>query len=61
MKKLVAYFSAEGNTRILAEKIADVSGSDIFEIVPEVPYTAKDINWKNPLARCNREKAGRKE
>lgn len=61
MKKLVAYFSAEGNTRILAEKIADVSGSDIFEIVPEVPYTAKDVNWKNPLARCNREKAGRKD
>ena len=25
------------------------------------PYTTADIQWTNPLARCNREKIGRKD
>ena len=31
-------------------------GADVFEIRPEKPYTKADLNWKNPLARCNRNK-----
>ncbi len=58
---LTVYFSAEGNTAKLAQLIAETAGSEIFEIKPETPYTAADINWKNPLARCNREKIGRKD
>lgn len=58
MKSLVAYFSAKGTTAKVAERLAAASGADLFEIKPMVPYTAKDINWKNPLARCNREKVG---
>ncbi|MBQ1466641.1 MAG: flavodoxin, partial [Eubacteriaceae bacterium] len=61
MKKLVAYFSAEGTTAGLAKALAEKLGADLFEIVPEVPYTAADIKWTNPLARCNREKAGKKD
>ena len=61
MKKLVAYFSAEGTTAVLAKALAEKLGADLFEIVPEVPYTAADIKWTNPLARCNREKAGKKD
>ena len=33
----------------------------MFEIVPEKPYTEADLKWTNPLARCNREKIGKKD
>ena len=61
MKTLVTYFSAEGNTARAGNELAEHLGADIFEIVPEVPYTAADIKWTNPLARCNKEKFGRKD
>ena len=60
-KKLVVYFSASGITKKLAEKIAQVADADIFEIVPENPYTEADLKWTNPLARCNKEKIGKKD
>lgn len=61
-KTLVACFSAEaGTTMKVAKRLADAIGADLFEIVPEEPYTPADLNWKNPLARCNREKFGKKE
>ena len=60
-KKLVAYFSASGITKKLAEKIAQVTDADIFEIVPENTYTEADLKWTNPLARCNKEKIGKKD
>ena len=44
-KILVSYFSATGATRRLAEKIATVLKADIFEIEPEVKYTAEDLKW----------------
>ena len=55
MKSLVAFFSAGGTTAGLAIKIAGMTGSDMFEIVPEQPYTPEDLDWTNPEARCNRE------
>lgn len=61
MKTLVAYFSAEGTTAKVAKALAAAADSDVFEIKPIVPYTEKDINWKNPLARCNREKIGKRD
>lgn len=60
-KKLVAYFSCSGITEKLAKKIAEKSGADLFEIKPQVPYTEADANWRNPLARCNKEKIGKKD
>ena len=54
-KSLVVYFSATGNTKSLAEKIAEESGSDIFEIVPEEPYTSEDLNYSNSNCRANKE------
>lgn len=60
-KKLVAYFSASGVTAGLAKDIAKAVGADLFEIVPVQPYTDAELNWKNPLARCNREKMGKKD
>ena len=61
MKTLVAYFSAEGTTAALAKALAEKAGADLFEIRPREPYTAADIKWTNPLARCNREKIGKKD
>ena len=56
MKTLVAYFSAEfGVTAKVAKDLAAAIGADLYEIVPEKPYTAADLRWTNPLARCNRE------
>lgn len=53
-KVLVAYFSATGNTRAVAEKVAEASGGDLFEIVPSEPYTAEDLNY-NTDCRANAE------
>lgn len=61
MRTLVAYFSAEGTTAKVAKELAELIQADIFEIVPEKPYTPADIKWTNPLARCNREKMGKKD
>lgn len=54
-KILVAYFSATGTTRTLAEYAANSLDADLYEIVPEVPYTADDLNYNNSASRANRE------
>ena len=61
MATLVAYFSAEGNTAKLAKEFAARTGADVFEIVPKEPYTKADINYLNPVSRCNREQIGGKD
>ena len=50
-KVLVAYFSASGNTAKLAERLAEAAGADLFEIVPEIPYTKADLNWMDKKSR----------
>ena len=56
MKTLIAFFSAEsGTTARVAREAAQALGADLFEVVPEKPYTAADLRYTNPLARCNRE------
>ncbi|SFX65162.1 flavodoxin [Ruminococcus sp. XPD3002] len=52
-KKLVAYFSASGNTAALAKSLADKAGADIYEIRPSVPYTNADLNWQNKQSRSS--------
>lgn len=44
-KTLVAYFSATGTTRPLAQYTADILTADIYEIVPEEPYTQADLAY----------------
>ena len=53
MSKLVAYFSASGNTASLANKLAAAAGADICEIRPAVPYTKDDLNWMNKQSRSS--------
>lgn len=58
-KTLVAYFSAQGHTKAVAEKIASLCGADLFEIVPEQPYTEADLDGWNESARGTRESKDR--
>ncbi len=53
-KILVAYFSATNNTEGVAQKLADGLGADLYEIVPEQPYTDEDLDY-NSDCRANRE------
>ena len=53
MSKLVAYFSASGNTASLARKLAEAAGADLHEIRPAVPYTREDLDWMNKQSRSS--------
>lgn len=44
-KTLVAYFSASGVTKGVAEQLAEVAGADLYEIAPAQPYTKADLDW----------------
>lgn len=57
MKKLVAYFSASGVTAGQARRLAAVAQADLHEIAPQAPYSAADLNWRDPDSRCCRENA----
>ena len=50
-KTLVAYFSASGVTKKLAENLAEAADADLFEIKPETPYTKADLDWTNKTSR----------
>ena len=50
---LVAYFSATGTTKGVAEKLAEGLSADLYEIVPQEPYTAEDLNWNNSKSRTS--------
>lgn len=59
-KKLVAYFSASGVTGSVAQKLAQATGADIYEIKPKVPYTRADLNWNDNNARSTVEMRDKK-
>ena len=59
-KKLVAYFSASGRTKKVAERMAGELGADIYEIRPEVRYTGKDLDWTNKTSRSSVEMSDKK-
>ena len=52
-KALVAYFSASGVTKKLAANLSEAIGADLFEIVPEKPYSKLDLMWMNPKSRSS--------
>ncbi len=52
-KVLVAYFSASGITKGVAEQLANVVKGDLYEIIPEKPYTKADLNWMDKNSRSS--------
>lgn len=52
-KTLVAYFSASGVTREVAQNLSKAIDADIYEIEPEVPYTNADLNWMDKKSRSS--------
>ena len=54
-KTVVVYFSCTGTTKRLAEYAAEVLNADLYEIVPEIPYTEEDLNYSDSSSRASRE------
>lgn len=52
---LVAYFSATGITKRVAEKIAELTNAELYEIVPLNPYSDADLNWNDNNSRSTKE------
>lgn len=50
----VVYFSCTGNTASIAERIAQITGDALMEIVPQDPYTSADLDY-NSDCRANSE------
>ena len=59
MKTLVAYFSATGTTEAVAKDLAEVTGATLYEIKPEVKYTAADLDWTVKTSRSSVEMQNR--
>ena len=59
-KTLVAYFSASGVTKGVAEKLAEVTGADLHEIKPAQPYTEADLDWTDEQSRSTIEMKDKK-
>ncbi len=60
MKVLVAYFSASGTTKGVAQQLAEVTGGTLHEIKPEQPYTDADLDCRNKKSRSSVEMQDRK-
>ena len=54
-KAIVVYFSGSGNTKRVAELVANETGSELFELVPTTPYTDDDLNWRDENSRVQKE------
>ena len=52
-KRLVAYFSASGTTKRVAEAVAQAAGADLVAIEPTIPYTRADLNWMDKNSRSS--------
>lgn len=48
---IVIFFSATGTTKGVAEKIANITNADIYEIIPAEPYSDADLDWNDKNSR----------
>lgn len=51
----MAYFSATGTTKGVAEKIAAVTGGDLYEILAAEPYSTEDLDYNDSSSRTTKE------
>lgn len=56
---LIIYFSATGTTKAVAENLQAALNADLYEIVPEQPYTDDDLNWHDSNSRTTHEQDDR--
>lgn len=54
-KTLVVYYSASGHTEAVANDIADATGGDLFELVPQEQYSDEDLDWTQDDSRVVQE------
>ena len=54
-KVLVVVFSATGTTKGVADKIAALTGADLYEIKAAQEYTDADLNWNDSSSRSTQE------
>lgn len=54
-KILIAYFSATNNTEGIANHLESILDADLYEIVPETPYTSDDLNYSDSSSRSSQE------
>lgn len=52
-KSIICYFSASGVTAKAAQRITDLTGFPVYEIVPEAIYTEADLDWRDSLSRSS--------
>ncbi len=52
---IVVYFSATGNTRKAAEDISELTGARLYELIPDQPYTAEDLDFNEDSSRVMQE------
>ena len=53
MKVVVAYFSASGVTKGVAQQLAEETGGKLHEIKPAQPYTDADLDWRDKQSRSS--------
>ena len=54
-KILIAYFSATNNTEGIANHLEEILDADLYEIVPETPYTSDDLNYNDSSSLSSQE------
>lgn len=54
-KTVVAYFSATGTTKAVAEKLAKENKADLYRIEPKDVYTEADLDWRDKQSRSSLE------
>ena len=59
-KRLVAFFSASGTTKRVAEMIASAVDADMYEIMPKQRYSKADLNWMDKKSRSSVEMSDKK-
>lgn len=55
LKILIVYFSATNNTEAVALALKELTGGDLYEIIPQIPYTSSDLDYQNRNSRTSLE------
>lgn len=48
----IVYFSATGRTEDVAKKLSFATGATAYKIDPVIPYSEKDLDWRDENSRC---------